>query len=81
MIVNYKRGTLNSMNFVVNGESKTIDEKSVSIKDLLKKLNVETPEMVSVQLNGVFIDQKEHDAVQLKTNDEIDFLYFMGGGK
>lgn len=69
------------MNFVVNGESKTIDEKSVSIKDLLKKLNVETPEMVSVQLNGVFIDQKEHDAVQLKTNDEIDFLYFMGGGK
>lgn len=79
-LVNIKKGALNSMNLLVNGDSKTIDETSVSIKDLLKKINVETPEMVSVQLNGAFIDQKEYDAVLLKNNDEIDFLYFMGGG-
>jgi sulfur carrier protein len=75
-----KRGAY-SMNLLINGESKTRDDSSVSIKDLLKELNVETPEMVSVQLNGTFVDQKEYDSVLLKNNDEIDFLYFMGGGK
>jgi sulfur carrier protein len=69
------------MNLLINGESKTRGDSSVSIKDLLKELNVETPEMVSVQLNGAFVDQKEYDSVLLKNNDEIDFLYFMGGGK
>jgi sulfur carrier protein len=69
------------MNVIINGESKTIDDSSISVRDLLQRLNVETPEMVSVQLNGIFIDQKEYNSAQVKNNDEVDFLYFMGGGK
>ncbi len=74
------KGALNSMNLIINGESKFIEESSISIKELLKVMKVETPEMVSVQLNGVFIDQKEYETVLVKNSDEIDFLYFMGGG-
>ena len=36
--------------------------------------------MVSVQLNDEFIRQDEHKSVVLKDGDEINFLYFMGGG-
>jgi sulfur carrier protein len=37
--------------------------------------------MISVQLNGNFIDKNVFDRISLKENDELDFLYFMGGGE
>jgi sulfur carrier protein len=41
---------------------------------------VEQPDMVSVQLNGEFVDRPSYASTQLKERDEVDFLYFMGGG-
>lgn len=67
------------MNIKVNGEEKTIKD-GVTITEILKIENVEMPEMVSVQLNDEFLDRDKFDAVVLKENDRIDFLYFMGGG-
>ena len=43
--------------------------------------NVESVEMVSAQLNGSFIDKNDFDNISLKENDELEFLYFMGGGE
>ena len=36
--------------------------------------------MVSVQVNDDFVDRTEWDGIQIKDSDNVDFLYFMGGG-
>jgi len=38
------------------------------------------PDMVSVQLNGEFLDRQLFEITTLKHADEVDFLYLMGGG-
>ena len=69
------------MKIKVNGKDQSIQKNAVSISELLKLNKVESIEMVSVQLNGNFIDKKFFDKISLKENDELDFLYFMGGGE
>ncbi len=63
----------------VNGEIKEIKD-SVTVTELLKIENVEMPDMVSVQLNGEFVERDKMGTVVIKENDQIEFLYFMGGG-
>ena len=55
-------------------------EKEINITDLLVKNKVGTPDMVSVQLNGEFVKKENFQNTVVKENDEINFLYFMGGG-
>jgi sulfur carrier protein len=63
----------------VNGKEQEIDTP-ISIIDLIKRNNVEQPEMVSVQLDGEFVDRAHFSVVHVNEGDEVDFLYFMGGG-
>jgi sulfur carrier protein len=65
---------------LVNGEEQSFDSPSISIIELIKLNKVQQPEMVSVQLNGEFVDREDFSTTQLKDDDEVDFLYFMGGG-
>ncbi len=64
----------------VNGESYFTEKERTTINDLFKEKKVEMPEMVSVQLNGNFVKRENFSATHLKENDEVEFLYFMGGG-
>jgi sulfur carrier protein len=68
------------MKISVNGDKQELDGETISISELLKQSNVEQPEMVSVQLNGEFVDKGVYDSTTAKEGDEVDFLYFMGGG-
>jgi len=68
------------MKIKINGKERIIDDKDSSITGLLKIANVENPQMVSVQLNGEFVDRPKFDKIRLKEGDQLDFLYFMGGG-
>lgn len=68
------------MNIKVNGKGQLIQKESISVSELLKSNNVVSVEMISVQLNGSFIDKKDFEKINLSENDELDFLYFMGGG-
>ena len=68
------------MQVMINGESESIDEKDVSISRLLAIKQVESPDMVSVQLNGKIVARQQYDQQLLTENDELEFLYFMGGG-
>ncbi len=52
----------------------------VTLIDLIRKNKVEQPEMVSIQVNGEFVDRSEYNSAQINAGDEVDFLYFMGGG-
>ncbi|MBP3244207.1 MAG: sulfur carrier protein ThiS [Bacteroidaceae bacterium] len=64
---------------VVNGENQDV-QLPLTVAGLIKLNNVLQPEMVSVQVNEEFVDRAEFDTLQLKENDSVDFLYFMGGG-
>lgn len=63
----------------VNGNLQLV-ELPQSILDIIKLNKVLQPEMVSVQLNGEFVLRDDYESTIIKEGDEIDFLYFMGGG-
>ena len=64
----------------VNGNEQILETDSVSVLELIKLNKVLNADMVSVQLNGEFVDREVYNSTMLKDNDEVDFLYFMGGG-
>ena len=69
------------MKLQINGEKEQVDSDSITITDLLKLKKVKMPEMVSVELNGDILDRDAFDTTNLKEDDEVEFLYFMGGGQ
>lgn len=68
------------MKIKVNGKEQILDKDSISVKELLNVSKVEKPDMVSVQLNGEFVKKEDYSNTSVKESDEVDFLYFMGGG-
>ncbi|MDP2267739.1 MAG: sulfur carrier protein ThiS [Deltaproteobacteria bacterium] len=69
------------MIITVNGVAINWEGSELTITDLLSRYKVEKPEMVSVQVNGAFVGKKDYGTKTVTNNDEVDFLYFMGGGK
>ena len=69
------------MNLKINGEKELLDYESLTVSELLAVKNVKMPDMVSVELNGDILDRETFDSTALKNNDEVEFLYFMGGGE
>ncbi len=67
------------MKLMVNGKELEANDK-ITVIDLLNEKNVETPEMVSVELNDRIIKREEYGQIELQENDQVEFLYFMGGG-
>lgn len=67
------------MKLTVNGEALEI-EKSINLKELLVVAKADQPEYVTVQLNGEFVDHSGFKTTFVKDGDQIEFLYFMGGG-
>jgi len=53
----------------------------LTLAELIKLNKVLQPDMVSVQINGEYIQREEFDSLSINEGDEIDFLYFMGGGQ
>lgn len=68
------------MRLIINGKEEDIKESKISLEELLKLKKVKTPDMVSVQINGEMIQKEDFSKTYIKENNEIDFLYFMGGG-
>ena len=68
------------MQIVVAGESKEVAE-TTTVEQLIVQENVETPEYVTVSINDEFIDHADFASHVLKEGDNVEFLYFMGGGR
>ncbi len=67
------------MELLVNG--KMFETRpDLSIIELLSAKNVESPDMVSVELNGAILGRDKFEHTKLRENDQVEFLYFMGGG-
>ena len=68
------------MKLTINGEKKEIAPEKMTVTELLTHQGVEMPDMVSVQVNGDFLEREAFDSRIVRDGDEVDFLYFMGGG-
>ena len=64
----------------VNGENFNT-KKSLNVAELLATVKVDQPEYVTVQLNGEFVEREDFPKIFVKDSDEVEFLYFMGGGQ
>ena len=62
----------------VNGKVKSIPAK-YSMADLVKNLNIPIKK-VAIELNQEIIDKKKMDKINLKKNDKIEIVHFIGGG-
>ncbi|MDR1977794.1 MAG: sulfur carrier protein ThiS [Synergistaceae bacterium] len=68
------------MNLIIAGVKKDYPE-GVTVARLLVEEKVETPMYVSVSINDVFVKRENFETTFLKEDDNVEFLYFMGGGK
>ncbi|MBR2216207.1 MAG: sulfur carrier protein ThiS [Selenomonadaceae bacterium] len=67
------------MKVTVNGQTLEL-EKPVNIEELLVLAKAEQPEYVTVQKNDEFIKREDFAITTVADGDNIEFLYFMGGG-
>ncbi len=67
------------MTITVAGEKKEVSE-GITVAALIEQENVETPQYVTVSVNEEFIDAESFGSHVLNEGDEVEFLYFMGGG-
>lgn len=68
------------MNLTINGQAEALEREEISVVELLKVKEVKMPEMVAVQLNGKILDRDKFASTLVHENDQVEFLYFMGGG-
>ncbi len=68
------------MKITVAGEKKEYEDQ-ITVAKLIELEKVETPQYVTVSVNEEFIDSAEFDTCRLNDGDEVEFLYFMGGGR
>ena len=68
------------MNITVAGVKKEVAD-GLTVTALIQQENVETPQYVTVSVNEEFIESGVFESTVLKEGDEVEFLYFMGGGR
>ena len=62
----------------VNGKFKSIPD-NYKISDLIKELKIPLKK-VAIELNQEIIDKKRTSKINLKKNDNIEIVHFIGGG-
>lgn len=67
------------MIITVAGEKKEYAE-GITVAELIAKEDIENAEYVTVTINDEFVNREDFSTTQLKENDAVEFLYFMGGG-
>lgn len=68
------------LEIVVNGKNEVFEDAGTNITQILNRQEVKNPEMVAVYVNQTIIDKSEYDATTFQSGDEVEIIYFMGGG-
>ncbi|EGO64619.1 sulfur carrier protein ThiS [Acetonema longum] len=68
------------MKIKVNSKEIQLD-KALTVRELLTQQKVEMPDYVTVQINEALLQQDAFDTTVIRDGDEVEFLYFMGGGQ
>ena len=53
----------------------------LTVAQLIEQEKVETPQYVTVTINDDFVESGTFETTVLKDGDNVEFLYFMGGGQ
>ena len=67
------------MKITVSGTEKEVKD-GLTLPELIEMENDETPEYVTVSINQEDLESAAKDSTVLKDGDNVEFLYFMGGG-
>ncbi|MDC3085534.1 sulfur carrier protein ThiS [Candidatus Pelagibacter sp.] len=62
----------------LNGKIKIINENS-KLLDIIRNSNIQLKK-VAIELNQEIVDKKKLSKINLKTNDKIEIVHFIGGG-
>ena len=62
----------------VNGEVKVVKENT-KLSNLVKILKISVKK-VAIELNQEIMDKKKLNRINLKKNDKIEIVHFIGGG-
>jgi sulfur carrier protein len=68
------------MKLTIAGETKEVKD-GITIAELIVQEDVETPEYVTVSVNDEFAQRENFETQKLQDGDNVEFLYFMGGGR
>ena len=67
------------MKITVAGTKKEVND-GLTIAQLVIDEKVEMPDYVTVTVNDDFVEHEDFESTVLKDGDNVEFLYFMGGG-
>lgn len=67
------------MTITVSGTKKEVAD-GLTLPQLIEAEKIETPEYVTVSINEEFVKKPDIESTILKEGDNVEFLYFMGGG-
>ena len=67
------------MQITVAGNKKEVKD-DLKLTELFELEQVETPEYVTVSINEEFVPSEQVESTVLKDGDNVECLYFMGGG-
>lgn len=67
------------MTITVAGKKKEYQE-GLTVRQLIEAEDVSSPLYVTVTINDDFVKSDAFDTTVIQDGDEIEFLYFMGGG-
>ncbi len=62
----------------INGKPE--DVQGGTVLDLLKAKSIE-PQMVAVELNNTMLEREHLGTTTLTEGDQVEFLFYMGGGR
>ena len=62
----------------LNGKIKSIEENT-TLFDIIKKSKISIKK-VAIELNQEIVDKKKLKKINLKKNDKIEIVHFIGGG-
>ena len=68
------------MKITVAGVTKEVAD-GLTVAQLIEQEKVETPQYVTVTINYDFVESGTFETTVLKDGDNVEFLYFMGGGQ
>ena len=68
-----------SIKIFINGKEEEF-EKEMTVAELLKEKNIR-PEVVTVEVNEELVDKEDYEKTVLKDQDEVEMVFYIGGGR
>ncbi|HET8580310.1 MAG TPA: sulfur carrier protein ThiS [Nitrospiraceae bacterium] len=66
------------MQVKINGKAEEV--QGATVLDLLEAKNID-PHMVAVELNNAMLERDHLATTSVKEGDQLEFLFYMGGGQ